>query len=83
MQLLDYLDLKKQNVSQFADEVGLTVSRVWRHANGKTRPDAQAIRLYEEHTKGAVTANDWVDLELGLADPPEEDDSGEPVVATG
>jgi hypothetical protein len=81
MQLLDYLALKNQNISQFADEVGLTVSRVWRHANGKTRPDAVSIRLYEEHTKGAVTANDWVELELGQASQP--DDDRDPVAATG
>jgi hypothetical protein len=74
MQLLDYLALTKQNVSQFAGEVGLTVSRVWRHAHGKTRPDGQAVRLYEEHTKGAVTADDWIELEIKQTAPLADDD---------
>jgi hypothetical protein len=83
VQLLDYLELRSQTVSDFAAEIGMRVDTVWRHAHGKRRPDAKTVRLYEEYTKGAVTANDWVDLELAQASPPEDDDSPEPVAATG
>lgn len=94
MQLLDYLELKTQSVTDFAaevharlggrpkDEDGLraAITRVWRHAHGKRRPGPEDITIYDELTKGAVTAQDWVDLALKPRDPP---DAAAPAAATG
>jgi hypothetical protein len=95
MQLHDYLDLKGQTVTEFAsevhqrlggkpdDEVGLkaTVTRVWRHVNGKRNPPPEDQLLYEDMTKGAVTPADWVALAVQQKQPPDE--TAEPTAATG
>jgi hypothetical protein len=96
MQLRDYLELKGQTVTEFASEVharlghdpddelrmNATVTRVWRHVNGKRSPKPTDIVLYEELTKGAVTVSDWLTLALDQRPPP-PDDAAEPVAATG
>lgn len=96
MQLLRFLELKGQSVSEFATEVhvrlggraddkdGLAtvVTRVWRHAHGKRVPPAEDQTLYQDMTEGAVTPADWVDLALRARDPPDDDAAGK-VAASG
>ena len=95
MQLLDYLALKSQTITEFASEVeerlghatdpdsiSAAVTRIWRHAHGKRHPGPEDQALYEELTKGAVTPRDWIELALKLRDQP-PDDAAETVAATG
>lgn len=79
MQLLEYLKLKEQTVSDFADEVGMRVDTVWRHAHGKRRPGPEDIDRYDEATQGAVRLQDWHEL----AKRAEQKDDDPPVAATG
>jgi hypothetical protein len=96
MQLLDYLQLKGQTLNGFAAEVRARLgeqfgdersleaarSRVWRHAHGKRTPKPIEIALYDELTKGAVTAADWIELALRAKALPAQD-ATEPAAATG
>lgn len=97
MQLLDYLKLKGQTVTDFAAEVherlgargsrdtkvelSTTVTRVSRHASGHRAPSLEDIAVYDELTKGAVTPADWVALAVQQKHPPDE--TAEPAAASG
>jgi hypothetical protein len=69
MQLRAYLKLVDRTYSALAQEMGFSqAATVQRHAEGVRRPDALTIEKYRKLTNGAVTAQDWHDLALQVAD---------------
>jgi hypothetical protein len=84
MQPLDWLALSKKTITEVAADVEMRVDTVWRHFHGKRQPGPREITVYDEYTKGAVTAQDWVELALRPKDqPPDDDDATEPAAAAG
>lgn len=82
MQLRDYLQLKGQTLTDFAAEylrrtgtdpadakaLNAALARVSRHASGERSPRDEDRAIYDEITKGAVTAQDWTNLAVSHKD---------------
>jgi len=63
MKLRDWLHAHNKTHEAFAAETGLGRTAVTRYANGKRRPGIDALRAIARATGGAVTANDFLDVE--------------------
>jgi hypothetical protein len=55
-----YLKRNRLSVEQFAKQVGITVSTVYRHLLAEAEPKAGTIERYVRGTLGAVTAADVI-----------------------
>jgi len=55
-----YLKQNRLSVEQFAKQVGVTVSTVYRHLLADVEPKAGTIERYVRGTLGAVTASDVI-----------------------
>lgn len=69
MQLRAFLKLTGQTYAKIAEDMGFSqAATVQRHAEGRRRPDPTAIEKYRKLTSGAVTAQDWHELALQVAE---------------
>lgn len=60
MKLADYLDETGQSAMAFAIRAGLAPSTITRAMKGR-KPDWTTMEKIREHSKGAVTPNDFLD----------------------
>jgi len=63
MHLAEYMTLHNLNDDAVADGTGVTRVTISRIRRRKVRPDWDTIKEIQVFTKGAVTANDFVDGE--------------------
>jgi transcriptional regulator with XRE-family HTH domain len=59
MKLSKWLQTKKVTMTEFASEVGVTHSAVWRWCNGESFPMLDNLRAIRKATKGQVKAVDF------------------------
>lgn len=59
MTLKDYLALPGNSATKLAEEAKVSVSTIWRAAEGKTIPGPDLMVKITEVTKGAVKPNDF------------------------
>jgi transcriptional regulator with XRE-family HTH domain len=59
MTLKDYLAQEGNSAAKLAEAAKVSVSTIWRAAEGKTLPSRELMRAIIEHTGGAVTPNDF------------------------
>lgn len=60
MKLREYLRLQQKTPEAFGKEIGVSKSAVAMWMRGARMPRREALERIEEHTEGAVTANDFV-----------------------
>jgi len=60
MQLKDYLELEQETAEQFAARVEVTKFAVRKWVRGERIPRPSTIVRIKKATKGAVTAEDWM-----------------------
>lgn len=58
MELKDYLLKNDISVLEFAEEVGISFSAIYRFMKGKGRPTRENAYKIEKETRGAVTAKE-------------------------
>jgi len=64
MKLRVWLNNNNISVVMFADTIGVSRTAVYRYISGERRPDRERMRAITRATKNAVTANDFVDVEI-------------------
>lgn len=62
MKLADWREKKGWTLQRLADELGCTISAVWRYEQGKRDPDAGTKRRIFILTEGEVQPNDFYDV---------------------
>lgn len=62
MQLRDYIQDKGITYADFAEQIGVTKTSVYRYVAGLTRPANDVLPKIKEATKGLVTPNDFFAL---------------------
>ncbi len=60
--LTTYLSSTSMSLSMFAEKIGRSPSTLTRALNGARNPSIKLAREIEQHTKGEVTARDFIDL---------------------
>lgn len=60
MGIKEYLALKAQSVSSFAEEIGCSPQTVYKYMYGTRFPNREMQRQIFQATQGLVTPNDWV-----------------------
>lgn len=60
MRLTDYLSTHGISIGEFATEVGVNQTTIYRFINGSRRPSWDAMAAIYKATKGAVSAEDWL-----------------------
>lgn len=61
MKLKNWLELKGMNQSQFAEQIGVHRSTVYRYLSGDITPlFPEMVTAIDEATEGAVSALDWM-----------------------
>lgn len=66
MKLKDYLEKHDLSWSEFGAIIGVTDISVGRYIRGDRRPDWAVVDRIAKATKGAVTANDWVEFKKNI-----------------
>jgi transcriptional regulator with XRE-family HTH domain len=61
MKLREYLRLQNKSPEVFGSEIGFSKSAVSMWMRGERMPRREALQKISEHTKGAVTANDFAE----------------------
>lgn len=61
MKLRDWLDLVDKRPRWLAEQIGVTETAARRYVNGDRTPRGEKMRAIMALTKGAVTANDFLD----------------------
>lgn len=72
MKLADWLNLPNPDGSRkrrnaFADRVGVTPTMITAYCEGSTWPGKERMEAIVRETNGAVTANDFIDMQQGAA----------------
>ena len=62
MKLKDYMDLKKIAIEDAAAAIGVATSSFYRYVDGRRFPRPDRLKRITEWSKGAVTANDFLDF---------------------
>lgn len=62
MQPKEWLKLVSKKPADVAGDLEMKLITVWRHFHGLRHPNPNDIKRYEEYTKGAITAEDWIAL---------------------
>ncbi|HDZ73750.1 MAG TPA: XRE family transcriptional regulator [Aurantimonas coralicida] len=63
MKLKDYLAGRKVSIAEFAKRIGVSHEAVRRYINRERRPDWDVLERIVKATKGAVSADDFLDDE--------------------
>jgi DNA-binding transcriptional regulator YdaS (Cro superfamily) len=60
MKLSEWFDLTKRQKRAFAADIGVTPQMISAYCKGDIWPTKERMKLIAEKTKGAVTANDFL-----------------------
>ncbi len=64
MKLTPYRESIGLNIREAAAQIGVTHESMRRYENGERTPSVEMIALIREWSRGAVTADDFVNLEM-------------------